>query len=170
VTVTTGSTAGGRTMGMSAGHREFPLSTTRSGARRARSRLRRALLGSLATWESGPTARVQGCTWGAGCARWTLACEPGQGGRVCKRACRACVASERRFYTAAEFLGKKVRKSMLGGGVGGACGCGRAFSDRGSGYWCRDGVGHSTSVARAVGCVGCCGACRSRTAGMDYLS
>ena len=31
-----------------------------------RSRLRRALLGRLVTWESGPAARVQGCTWGAG--------------------------------------------------------------------------------------------------------
>jgi hypothetical protein len=28
--------------------------------------LRRALAGRLATWESGPIARGQGCTWGAG--------------------------------------------------------------------------------------------------------
>jgi hypothetical protein len=31
-----------------------------------RSRLRRALIVTLVIWESGPTVRVQGCTWGAG--------------------------------------------------------------------------------------------------------
>jgi len=31
-----------------------------------RSRLRRALLGGLVTWGSGPAARVRGCTRGAG--------------------------------------------------------------------------------------------------------